>query len=186
MFPEEKKKNREIFRNFLKAFSYPGRIFSLGIDKESELYIWETLLDNEVSFCMIGYDTAEEKIDRIYKQTKSKYVRIDEADYVIIIGGSSNGYLSLAKKGTLEFPELSATVFYFVKNLASSNGLEMIMKGPGIIDEISLKIDGIDREDLITLKEINSDFPLGIDLIFIDENYQISGLPRSIQFALKE
>jgi len=38
---------------------------------------------------------------------------------------------------------------------------------------------------LETVKEINFEFPLGIDLIFCDKNNQIVGLPRSNNFDYK-
>jgi alpha-D-ribose 1-methylphosphonate 5-triphosphate synthase subunit PhnH len=88
--------------------------------------------------------------------------------------------------GTIEFPDSGATLFYLAKKINGTDGINIKLQGPGIKDEISFKISGVDKEDLKTLKSLNSEFPLGLDVIFLDEYNKIVSLPRSSRIFLEE
>jgi alpha-D-ribose 1-methylphosphonate 5-triphosphate synthase subunit PhnH len=44
-------------------------------------------------------------------------------------------------------------------------------------------IDGLNSNDLELLFEINSDFPLGVDTLFVDEAGRIVAIPRSTRMT---
>ncbi|MEA3544779.1 MAG: phosphonate C-P lyase system protein PhnH, partial [Thermodesulfobacteriota bacterium] len=57
------------------------------------------------------------------------------------------------------------------------------LSGPGIEDNIYPKIDGLAAQELNQLKEVNTEYPLGIDCIFIDQNGQLMCIPRSTRIG---
>ncbi len=172
---------QENFRVLLDSMSHPGRILKLPDDFPAVLY---TLLDHEVSFTVIGPGASEEFIHRIYQMTKSPYSGIDEADYVVVCGGSSGDMLAHVRRGELEFPDRGATVFYEVGELGGNQGSKIQLMGPGVIDLIELNVFGIDNNDLSMINEINTEYPLGIDIIFIDRSMNIASIPRSSRISL--
>ncbi len=172
---------QENFRVLLDSMAHPGRILKLPDDFPAVLY---TLLDHEVTFTVIGPGANEEFIHRIYQMTKSTYVGIDEADYVVVKGGSSGGMLAHIRRGELEFPDRGAAVFYEIDELGGKMGGIIELRGPGVKDSIELNVYGIDNSDLSIINQINSEYPLGIDIIFIDRSMNIASIPRSSRISL--
>lgn len=177
------------FRILLKAMSHPGKVFSLDkmASNDGLMLILQTLLDGEVSFCVLDKEKEflEHKIERI---TGSKQTKIEDADFIIIPSGSSQGLINHAKRGTLEYPDRGATTIYSVNSILphsfigfkkTNGGFNLSLKGPGVNGEISLFISGIPKEEFYHLKEINSEYPLGIDSIFVDSASKILCIPRS-------
>jgi alpha-D-ribose 1-methylphosphonate 5-triphosphate synthase subunit PhnH len=185
---------QKFFRIIMQSMAHPGKVYSIpeiNITKGEIKYnsfsvVCFTLLDHEVKFSVIGAESHDSLIEHIFQLTKSRYVQSEKANYVIISGGSSNNSLIHLNCGELEFPDKSATVFYLAKRINNDDGLKIKLQGPGIKNEISFKISGVDKEDIKTLKNMNSEFPLGIDTIFFDENNQIVSLPRSSQIFLED
>jgi alpha-D-ribose 1-methylphosphonate 5-triphosphate synthase subunit PhnH len=92
------------------------------------------------------------------------------------------------KYGNLSYPEDSATVLIDVEEISKfhlDGSTEIVFRGPGVEFENRVFFQGLNSEFLETVKEINFEFPLGIDLIFCDKNNQIVGLPRSNNFDFK-
>jgi alpha-D-ribose 1-methylphosphonate 5-triphosphate synthase subunit PhnH len=59
--------------------------------------------------------------------------------------------------------------------------------GPGIREEIvTAPLKGIELRELAYLKEINSEYPLGVDALFIDQGGRVMALPRSTTIEIKE
>lgn len=185
---------QNFFRILMNSMSHPGKVYSIPdikITKGDIIYnslsvVYLALLDHEVKFSVIGEETHDSLIEHIFQLTKSAYVQSEDADYVIVTGGSSNSSLMHLNCGELEFPDTAATVFYLAKKINADEGLNITLRGPGIKNEISFKISGVDKEDIKIIKNLNSEFPLGIDTIFIDESNRILSLPRSSQIFMEE
>jgi alpha-D-ribose 1-methylphosphonate 5-triphosphate synthase subunit PhnH len=185
---------QEFFRIFMQSMSHPGKAYSIpevavtkgNISYNSFSVVCFALLDHEVKFSVIGSETHDTLIEHIFQLTKSSYVQSGDADYVVVAGGSSNNSLMHLDSGEPEFPDKGATVFYLAKKINGSEGLNITLQGPGINREISFKISGVDKEDIKIIKDLNSEFPMGIDTIFIDENNQILSLPRSSQIFMED
>jgi len=183
---------QQFFRILMQSMSHPGKVYSLpavDIKKGNNEYnsfdlVLFTLFDHEVKFSIIGKETHDYLIERIFQMTKAKYVQSNIADYVIVSGGSSNNSLSHLNCGNLEYPDTGATVFYLSKKINGPDGIGVRLQGPGIENEISFKISGVDVDDIKIIKDMNAEFPLGIDTIFIDETNQVVSLPRSSQIFL--
>lgn len=179
---------QKTFRVLLQAMSHPGRVYSLS--QESELngliLVLQTLLDHEVTFNVFGRQ-REELEYKVIRATGSKTANMEDADFIIIPSGNSEGVILHAKRGTLEYPDTGAIVIYSIHSLsARDNGeLRITLKGPGINGEISPFIGSIKKDEFHYLKEINSEYPLGVDSIFIDTENKIMCIPRSTRIEVK-
>lgn len=193
---EENPITQKTFRTLLQAMSHPGRIYRLEQKLEvrsqkSDKYnlssvfcppfsVLQTLLDHEVAFNVFGHQREEWEY-RIIRATGSRSANVEDADFVIIPSGGSDGAILHAKRGSLEYPDTGATVIYSVHLLSArdNGGVRVTLKGPGINGEITPFIGGINKNEFHYLKEINSEYPLGVDSIFIDAENRIMCIPRS-------
>lgn len=141
-----------------------------------------TLLDSEVSFAVMGKEQSViEK--RIQQLTYAKKATVVQADYIFITQEASAAKvceaITEAKNGTLLDPHASATLIVEVPGLfAEENNKRLLIKGPGIKDE--KEITGLDCNDWLQARETkNAEFPLGIDMFFLDTAGNILALPRT-------
>ena len=188
--------SQEIFRVLMDSFAHPGKIYDLGVIRDRNINsdspagifyaMCYTVMDNETKFTVIGSGINDGMIDTIYKLTKSDYVSVNDTDFAVITGGSSRGAIENINRGTSAFPDMGATVFYFVKDLNCETGILLYLNGPGIKDRISFHVDGADLSDLVSIRKINTEFPLGIDVVFYDGNDRIVSVPRSSKITIGE
>ncbi len=179
-------KTQRIFRTLLQAMSRPGRVYVMDAPGEEVLLpVLQTLIDNEVTFAVVG-DNHESLKNEIVNATGSRAVAIEDADYVVVPSGDSEGAILRAKRGSLDYPHAGATIVYLVDNLndGKSGKPACLLKGPGIEHEISPCINGLNKNDLIHLREINSEYPLGVDALFLDKTGLILCIPRSISMEV--
>jgi len=187
---------QKTFRALLQAMSHPGRVYNIGdfiSDSPIRLFthsplmlVLQTLLDHEVGFCVIG--TGKEYLETtISELTRCPVKDISDADFIIVSDGESNGEILKAKRGSLEYPDTGATVIYVVEFLNDrDNGKPIaLLKGPGIRNDIAPVIHGLGQNELFHIKGINSEFPLGIDCIFIDGANRIMCIPRSTRIEVR-
>ncbi|NOQ33693.1 MAG: phosphonate C-P lyase system protein PhnH [Methanosarcinales archaeon] len=177
--------SQRIFRALLDAMANPGRIIALpGIDikppaaNRYPLLLLMTLLDHEVSFCVMG--GAQTQVTEYLKtNTGSKESRLEDSDFILVCGGSSHGLIQSARVGTLEYPDESATVIYDLDSIGNDGGDVLFeLSGPGIADKRMIGTSGIEQneiEDVLAMR----DYPLGLDLIFSDKAGRIVCIPRS-------
>lgn len=196
---EETLTTQKTFRILLQAMSHPGRLYSLSpesIFRTQEIkltwprgvtLILQTLLDHEVGFCVIGKEKKHIELT-ISELTGSPAKSISDADFIIIPDGKSNREILKAKRGTHEYPDTGATVIYVVESLNDRDNIEAstiaLLKGPGIRNNITVAVQGLGRNELSCIKEINSEFPLGVDCVFIDSTNKIMCIPRSAKIEV--
>lgn len=170
------------FRILLQAMAHPGEIHLLPPDVPNQglPLVAQTLLDHEVGFAVIGPD-SESLASSLRDLTRSRLTDISAADFVVVAGGGSRGGILEVKRGSLEYPDRGATVIYLVEELSPEGtaGLHIRLKGPGIKEETGLVITGLDDREMIELKQVNQDFPLGVDCFLLDKRGRIAGIPRS-------
>jgi len=183
------------FRRLLQAMSQPGRVFALppalAAGREpwgAVLTLLESLLDHEVSFTVIGGDGSESLRSLIAGRTRCRAADVGQADYIIVAAGESAGEILRAKRGTLQYPDTSATIVFRVQSLLSREDQPAIaLTGPGIREEIQLgPIQGLGPCEAEHLKELNGEFPLGVDAVFIDDAGRILCIPRSTNIRIME
>ncbi|MFH0996477.1 MAG: phosphonate C-P lyase system protein PhnH [Pseudomonadota bacterium] len=162
--------------------SYPGKkapLPNLPGAESAVIEILGCLMDNEVSFAVIG-DKGMETV--IARHTDSRPVSLEDADYIIVLNGTTRGKLAGFKRGSLEYPDTGATILYLVEALSEATGV--VLSGPGVNGTVSLRITGLDPSELQLLRQVNSEFPLGVDAIFLDQSGQIACIPRSSRIGV--
>jgi alpha-D-ribose 1-methylphosphonate 5-triphosphate synthase subunit PhnH len=184
-----------VFRAILKAFSRPGQIFTLPETNEqnertgSLRLVLETLLDHEVSHCLIDADDAGQLQRTICEAAKSSPAPLEEADFIVAASGSTHGRIYRAKRGQTEYPDLSATVIYAVESIFRGKNapVNCVLRGPGIVDHQAFPaMEGFDCRELKALCAVNVDFPLGVDALFVDRQGLLAAAPRSTRIQIKE
>ncbi len=101
-----------------------------------------------------------------------------EAFFVFADANQGVPPLELFPKGTSEYPDRSATVIIQTAGLRSDAGITL--RGPGILAERQLAVDGLDEDFWRQMIVSRMDFPLGIDVIFVGPE-TIAAVPRSTQ-----
>lgn len=180
---------QQTFRKVLEALSFPGKINVIDecpsdmspLVSQTAL-ICLTLLDSEVTF-----HVAEESnliSNTVHAYTGSHRTVADNADFIILPLLTSNEEvlykLNSAKIGDLVRPHKSATIIFEVESLTC--GHQYVLKGPGIKGAIGINCS-VNPEIIKKRNEINSEYPLGIDMILIDIQGNVVGLPRTTQIS---
>ncbi|MBL3641378.1 phosphonate C-P lyase system protein PhnH [Peribacillus frigoritolerans] len=178
-----------VYRKLVTATSRPGTLVvldrearTLDVQMEclsSTILLARTVLDPEVSFKVIS--KAEEAVSRMINQlTYSKPVDLPEADFIFILHDASEEQmkeaLDKAKVGNLLNPHESAMIILEVPDV--TKGDSMILSGPGIQDESFLSLPNVSAW-LAARNEKNMEFPLGIDMYFVDQQDRLIALPRT-------
>lgn len=171
------------FRVILQAMSHPGRVYPLP-DFPGNLPVAVELLgclmDNEASFAVLG-DPGLAKALTLH--TGSLPVPPEAADFILIASGTGSDNFAGLRRGSLEYPDSGATILYLVEGL-SENGGDIVLSGPGVDGTVSLRITGLPLSELQRLRELNNEFPLGVDAVFLDQSGRICCIPRSSQIGV--
>ena len=177
---------QKVYRKVLNAMSRPGVIEDIKkqnekVDIKIECYkstflLMLMLLDGEVSFALPG--NKDNKIINIINQmTYSKEKKIGEADYLFVTEkGDINKAIKNGKIGNLIDPNKSSTIIVEVQYINDQKKLEL--SGPGIKESIYANIEGYEKW-LKIRNEKNKEYPLGIDMIFLDKKGKVICLPRT-------
>jgi alpha-D-ribose 1-methylphosphonate 5-triphosphate synthase subunit PhnH len=186
---------QSVYRKMVDSTSRPGLISDLRkeaalVEEEDKkgctaslLLLALTLFDQEVSFKVFSTeaDTVSKTINQL---TYAKPTETKKADYLLILQDAEKGSLEEAiinaKAGTLKNPHISATII--VEAASVTSGETLLLKGPGIQTTESAHLD-IKENWVESRQEKNKEYPLGIDLIFIDQNHQLLSLPRTTQIT---
>ena len=176
-----------LFRQVLQAMSHPGTSWQLADpgsitgENISLVLMLGCLMDNEVTFTIIGDDTQGLSA-ALSLHTGSVRGEIGEADFVIALRGTSDGQLSLIKRGTPEYPDMGATLIYLIDTIAEEGGTTELT-GPGIKGTVTPLFEGLAAAELSGLREANAEFPLGVDVIVLDNYGRITCIPRSTRIG---
>lgn len=187
-----------IYRKVLDAMSRPGKVNVLAPEVEkltlkvdvlpATLGLILMLLDSEVSFHVVS--VRSDVISQLISQlTYAKEENIEQADYVFVLKDAPDHTLAETfrnvKIGNLIDPQKSATLIIEVKAVAHESSKTFTMQGPGIKDVSALTI-AVDDAWVEARKEVNGEFPFGVDAMFVDEQARIVCLPRTTQIVEDE
>ncbi|QRG69070.1 phosphonate C-P lyase system protein PhnH [Brevibacillus choshinensis] len=179
------------YRSVLDSLSRPGVVSNLTeqasrVDIESgcfeaTLILALMLLDTEVTFAVVADGEQQELVTRLFNQlTYAKSVEIDQADYAFVLSSAKaeqlEAALEMAKTGELINPHESATIVVEADLVSQEKGL--VLRGPGIETETVARVER-SGEWLRVRAEKNEEFPLGIDILFVDREHRLLGLPRT-------
>lgn len=179
---------QKLFRNLLESMSYVGTVKNVyhicsGCNYDLDLFrVTQALaimyLDADTSFHVVGNKDIEDKIAMI---TYCRKHSCESASTIFIPHNKQNELIETiknAKEGSLINPHEGATII--VECNSCTSGKVYRAKGPGIENEATFKLN-VDCDWLEARKEKNIEFPLGIDLIFVDGNSNLLALPRTTQ-----
>ena len=183
---------QEVFRTILHCMSRPGTIKNIdGIGKRMEqlekcyqatFLTAMTVLDAEVNFHIIGKNAAVmEELFAAY--TLSTATDLGQADYIFILQDAQpemiHEVFMRAKKGTLLNPQQSATII--METVKLSNNSPLTVRGPGIetMENVHIAESELWRFERA---EANQEYPLGVDMILIDDRSNMMCLPRTTKF----
>ena len=167
---------QQIYRSLLTAFSYPGRIQQLAIDAlewDAVAASLATMVDGQVTY----YLEEGLQSDDFVRFMAGRSTTAEAADWLAFDGRKAVPAIQ-PKLGTLEEPELSATLLLKVDNLGAVSGTELTLEGPGINGRQRVTISGLDDSWLAARAQWCHKFPQGIDLIFCADS-QLFVLPRT-------
>ncbi len=182
---------QQSFKKLLMAMSRPGNIYNIS---EGELLDYKfncmsatqmlmyVLLDGEVSFCALPQDSK--LIEQVSRVTYSRNEEISKSDYIFITLNQQEpieGIIKAAKRGTLENPNGSCTLIIETERISSEK--QLVLTGPGIKDQAFLSVY-LNPAWLNAREYANREFPLGVDIVFVDRNNNLAALPRTT--AVKE
>lgn len=172
-----------VFRALLRAMSRPGTTETLPRDgwDSSLAAVCETLLDHEVSFCAVG--EAAPWSEAVFAATKSPRADVEEADFVVVSGGDSNGAAARAKRGEPEYPDLGATVVYVIDRIPTDAGAGPMLSGPGIDGARRPDVNPLSAAEWSLLREINDEYPLGVDAVCLVGPADALCVPRSTRIG---
>ncbi|MFJ7511420.1 phosphonate C-P lyase system protein PhnH [Peribacillus simplex] len=181
-----------VYRKLVTATSRPGTLVvlereakTLDVQMEclsSTILLARTVLDPEVTFKVIAKEEEETVSRKINQLTYSKPVDLPEADFIFILHNASDEQikeaLNKAKVGNLLNPHESAMIILEVPDV--TKGDSMILSGPGIQQESFISLPNVSAW-LGARNEKNIEFPLGIDMYFVDQQDRLIALPRTTQ-----
>lgn len=173
------------FRSVLRGMSRPGTVQRLPESGGADYLITllSSLIDNEVTVAAIGVDW-DELLKTVVRATGCRLASVGEADFVLVLGGDSGGQLSKLRRGASEYPETGATVLYLLEEVAEEGG-DVSLSGPGIKNAVRPSLRWLADTELKLLGEVNRNFPLGLDAIFLDLEGRFTCIPRSVQIGVK-
>ncbi len=173
-----------VFRKIVKAMSFPGEILNLKDEADkldlnlpvskNIMVLSMALFDREINFFCDDNDAT----NSISKLTYGQKSELNWANFVILtnLTNIETSIFSLSR-GTLIDPHLGATLILELHDLI--DGPEnFVLTGPGIKDSNVFKTSGF--SEIVKAREVvNSEFPLGIDILLVDKKGNLLALPRT-------
>lgn len=162
------------FRLLLDVMSRPGRCQALqAIPEEGPvaLAVLAGLLDAQVSLA----DPHGLLREHDWPMLQAQAAAPEQADFILCDAASAPDFMP--KLGSLPNPDQSATLILVVTALGRGD-TRLKLTGPGIADIETLLLDGLAAEWIDLRNEWVSAFPLGVDMILLDDR-QVAALPRT-------
>lgn len=169
------------YRQLIDIFSYPGKMLqsnetvnNYSTYCNATLMTAMTLLDNEVTFHTALKSDGQE----IATLTGGEFTsEVNRSDYVIVKEKDlSAAIFEDVQIGKLASPEKSATLIVELENLEAGNIYRL--SGPGIKETAMIQIS-LDHKWMDRRNEKCKEYPLGIDLILIDDENNMMSIPRT-------
>ena len=182
------------FRALLNSMSRPGRIYRIPVRRYSSpprgfcpsaLTVLKTLCDHRVAFSIGTAGETSEWIRYLEVNLAAPFQPIEKADYVLFDGAGFDSGFALLNRGSLEFPESSATALICVEGLAEEPGRpegpfrSLVLTGPGVKGRTWLSVAGLDPGYVAGRQEAVRHFPMGVDLFLVDGQGRVAGIPRT-------
>lgn len=188
------------FRSILDSMARPGKlnpiervdIYPIADFRKSTASVVFALVNRDVSFQVLGF--SGDVIDYIKANRNSELVSTEQADFIVHHGFPNPATVEAAKEGILTYPETSATIIAQISEVAEhpfEGALKVVLSGPGNAEDKAVYFKDANPDFFEALSAKNSEFPLGIDIIFttaaIDapEIEQVLCIPRSSKIRVE-
>lgn len=173
------------FRAVLDGFARPGTLVPAQ-GASAVLMFLSAVLDESVSLAdpseLLGADTR--------RLLLAPTAPADQARFVLLDGRQPPDAAWQPALGTLESPELGATLVLTVDALSdaavthSDSAVDLRLQGPGIPGTRLASVTGLDRGWLAQRAEWVGAFPLGVDLV-LAAPHALVALPRTTRIAIE-
>ena len=185
---------QKAYRKILQSMARPGENFILPNETnnimayvtclEGTKTLLYTLLDSSVTFHIPTEN--QQMIDLISTYTLARHETIETADFIICPKGTSEQQLIRCMEkcaiGTLTDPHLSTT--FIIEQSMNEQLPSLPITGPGVKEVNKMKLAV--PEDVLAVREARlQEFPLGFDMIFVQEDGNIFSLPRTSHVGRK-
>ncbi len=165
------KLNRQNFKSLRDSLAQPGKITNIKpIFKSKLLGVASVLLYSEVSY----YYNGSRDITLIEAITNPKVETIQNADYIFSDEIDVN-LLKSAKVGDHLNPDFSSTLIF---QCVDFNTTKVKLSGPGINGKLITSLP-CNSKFIETLAEKNSEYPLGLEVFFINNSGELLALSRT-------
>lgn len=165
------KLNRQNFKSLSDSLSQPGKISKINPIFDSKLLgIASVLLYSEVSY----YYNGSRDMTLIEAITNPKVETIQNADYIFSDEIDIN-LLKDAKVGDHLNPDFSSVLIFQCVNFDIT---KVKLSGPGINKELITTLP-CDKDFLEVLANKNSEYPLGLEIYFINNEGELLALSRT-------
>lgn len=189
---------QQTYRRLVTALARPGSIVELADIavkvtprppfNPTMMLLAYTLLDAETEFALATDSEGEaDAAEVIANLTYARPVLPEDAGYLFILGVQTDprSTIEAARVGTLVDPHRGATLFLEVERVLAVEDAPFVLEGPGIDGSIGVDIES--RYDWYSIRnEKVSEYPLGVDCIFVDREGRVLGLPRTTRVARVE
>ncbi|MGL4454189.1 MAG: phosphonate C-P lyase system protein PhnH [Sarcina sp.] len=179
---------QESYRKVLDSMSRPTKVVQLD-NLESPIsfnfgsfVIMRILLDTETKFYLEGKNYLKDS-ERVEILTKAKASGLSTSDFIFVKEEEKEKLpiiIENSRKGTLVDPHLGATIVCEVDEIYL--GKRYRVSGPGINGEEICSLP-ISEYWAHAREEAISDYPRGIDLIFVDKSGKIISIPRTTKIT---
>lgn len=178
---------QKVFRELLSAQANPGQIRNIirqadkfEGDYQTLLALGCTLLDNEERMYV---EKNPRLSSELHSLTLCREADLNQADYVFLSSemnyGSLEQILKNVKHGTYEDPQESATIILLCSRISGEENL--CLSGPGIDGEYTLNVYPYVKKVIQLRNSLKIEYPLGVDLIFVDLQGNLLGIPRLVK-----
>lgn len=169
---------QQVFRSLMEVMSRPGKTESLNevADNSALRALLATLMDAEVTLA----DHGQLLDDSDWPLLQCQQRDVESADYLVCSGEQTPDFEP--KLGTLASPEYAATIVLKVDSVQSGNQ-QCELSGPGINGTQTIAFSGLNRAWLEQREEWNAAFPLGIDILLVDDKH-VMALPRTTRIEV--
>ena len=188
---------QQTFRVALAAMTTPGRIGQLSWEPElsdrvagPDRWLAALLLalaDHEVSLAVELADRSATFAGEIGRWTRAATAPLEAADIIVAEAATMEaGLPARLRRGSLQYPDDAALLIVQVNRLGdgASGGTVLSLEGPGVDGRISLRVDDLSA-DVIAARDVAvGQYPTGIDLLLVDRDGRIAGIPRTTVIAI--
>ena len=175
--------SQAVFRSLLAAMASPGEIMILSGDLSPEVPVHQaagaillTLMDFETPL-WTDLENQNAAVEWLRFHTGAPYMYTSsQAAFALVTDYDQFETPDQFNRGTIESPDRSTTLIIHTRGMDDRGRLRLT--GPGIPKARFINLKGIREGFFARRKEMATDYPLGIDMIFVCDR-QFTVLPRT-------